>query len=207
MKKLLLSVAVAALMITGSYTTAYAKPAENIVKDNKTEKKVEAQNILIQTSMGNITVQLDPEKAPVTVNNFLKYVNAGLYDNTIFHRVIKDFMIQGGGFNVEMKEHDTYAPIKIESNNGLKNKRGTIAMARTQDPNSATSQFFINVVDNDFLNYTAPSIAGYGYTVFGKVTSGMEVADKIALSKTGNKGFHENVPLEPIIIKSVTILK
>jgi len=153
------------------------------------------------TSLGGFTLQLDAEKAPKTVENFLAYVAAGHYDNTIFHRVIKGFMIQGGGFEPGMKQKECRAPIDNEAANGLKNKRGTIAMARTGDPHSATAQFFINVVDNDFLDFKAPSGQGWGYCVFGEVTEGMETIDAIRAVRTGNKGFHQDVPVDDVIIE------
>ncbi|TXG88608.1 MAG: peptidyl-prolyl cis-trans isomerase [Rhodocyclaceae bacterium] len=153
------------------------------------------------TSLGAFTLQLDAEKAPKTVENFLAYVAAGHYDNTIFHRVIKGFMIQGGGFEPGMKQKECRAPIDNEAANGLKNKRGTIAMARTGDPHSATAQFFINVVDNDFLDFKAPSGQGWGYCVFGEVTEGMETIDAIRAVRTGNKGFHQDVPVDDVVIE------
>ena len=159
----------------------------------------------IETSMGSITVELDDEKAPITVKNFLDYAASGHYDGTIFHRVIDGFMIQGGGFTKAMDQKPTKAPIKNEASNGLTNKRGTIAMARTMVVDSATSQFFINLVDNDFLNFRAPTPQYYGYAVFGKVTDGMDVVDKIAKVKTGFAGPHQNVPEEPIVIKKVHV--
>ena len=154
--------------------------------------------VVIKTSMGDITVELDQEKAPTTVDNFLTYVDAKHYDNTIFHRVIPDFMIQGGGMTSEMTEKEVRAPIKNESGNGLKNKRGAIAMARTSDPNSATAQFFIDVADNDFLDQ------GAGYAVFGEVVDGMDVVDQIVAAKTTTRRGNENVPVEPIVIESIT---
>lgn len=160
----------------------------------------------METSMGTISLELDEEKAPATVENFCRYASEGFYDGTIFHRVIDTFMIQGGGFTKEMNQKDTYEPIRIESMNGLKNLRGTIAMARTMIPDSATSQFFINLVDNDFLDFTAPTAQGYGYAVFGRVTDGMEVVDRIAKVRTGFSGPHQNVPEVPVIIKKVTML-
>lgn len=163
--------------------------------------------VLIDTSMGQIEAELYADKAPFTVNNFLEYVNSKFYDGLIFHRVIPGFMVQGGGMTSDMKEKETRSPIKIESDNGLKNTRGTLAMARTQVPDSATSQFFINLVDNPFLDFKAKTTAGYGYAVFGKVTKGMDVVDKIAKVQTGTKGFHNDVPLTPIIIKSIRIIK
>ncbi len=159
----------------------------------------------IETSMGSITVELDDEKAPITVKNFLDYAASGHYDGTIFHRVIDGFMIQGGGFTKAMDQKPTKAPIKNEAANGLTNKRGTIAMARTMVVDSATSQFFINLVDNDFLNFRAPTPQYYGYAVFGKVTDGMDVVDRIAKVKTGFAGPHQNVPEEPIVIKKVHV--
>ena len=159
----------------------------------------------IETSMGTISVELDDERAPATVENFVKYAADGFYDGTIFHRVIDGFMIQGGGFTRDMNQKDTRGPIRIESMNGLKNLRGTIAMARTMVPDSATSQFFINLVDNGFLNFTAPTQSGYGYAVFGKVTDGMEVVDRIAKVRTGFSGPHQNVPEEPVVIRKVTV--
>ena len=160
----------------------------------------------IETSMGSITLELDDAKAPVSVANFLDYAKSGHYDGTIFHRVIDGFMIQGGGFTKAMDQKPTKAPIKNEAANGLLNKRGTIAMARTMVVDSATSQFFINLVDNDFLNFRAPTPQFFGYAVFGKVTDGMEVVDKIAKVKTGNSGMHQNVPEEPVVIKKVHVL-
>ena len=152
-------------------------------------------------SFGVITLELDADKAPKSVANFLSYVADGHYDQTIFHRVIDGFMIQGGGFDSQMHQKPTSEPIENEANNGLKNNAYTIAMARTQAPHSATAQFFINVSDNDFLNHTAPSLQGWGYAVFGKVVSGTEVVDKIRGVPTGRQGFHDDVPKEPILIE------
>lgn len=159
-----------------------------------------------QTSQGNFTVELYPEKAPKTVANFVQYVKDGFYDNTIFHRVINRFMIQGGGFERDLTEKNTRAPIVNESNNGLLNELGTIAMARTADPDSATAQFFVNLGDNQFLNYSSPNPESIGYCVFGKVTSGLEVVQKIGLSPTGNMGRHSDVPIKPITIKSAKLI-
>ena len=159
----------------------------------------------METSMGTISLELDDNLAPATVENFVKYAADGFYDGTIFHRVIDGFMIQGGGFTRDMNQKDTRGPIRIESMNGLKNLRGTIAMARTMVPDSATSQFFINLVDNGFLDVTAPTESGYGYAVFGKVTDGMEVVDRIAKVRTGFSGPHQNVPEEPVVIRKVTV--
>ena len=154
----------------------------------------------IETSMGTITVELDDAKAPITVKNFIDYAQAGHYDGTIFHRVIDGFMIQGGGFTKDMNQKETRAPIKNEAANGLKNARGTLAMARTMIVDSATSQFFINLVDNDFLDFRAPTPQHYGYCVFGKVVSGMEAVDAIAGVETGRRGMHSDVPVENVVI-------
>jgi peptidyl-prolyl cis-trans isomerase B (cyclophilin B) len=162
-------------------------------------------NVVLTTSMGEITLELDAKKAPKSVENFVAYVKAGHYDGTIFHRVMDNFMIQGGGFNDKMVQKPTKATIKNEADNGLKNNKYTIAMARTNDPHSATAQFFINVADNDFLNFSSPTDRGWGYTVFGKVTAGMDVVDKIKAVKTGNNGFHQNVPLEPVTILKAAV--
>ncbi|NWG30092.1 MAG: peptidyl-prolyl cis-trans isomerase [Rhodocyclaceae bacterium] len=162
--------------------------------------------IKLTTNLGAITLELDAEKAPKTVANFLDYVQAGHYDGTIFHRVINGFMIQGGGFTPGMKQKPTKAPIENEAANGLKNVRGTIAMARTSDPHSATAQFFINVADNDFLDFRAPSGNGWGYCVFGRVVEGMDVVDKIKGVKTGSKGFHQDVPVEDVIIEKAEVV-
>ncbi len=163
--------------------------------------------VAFDTSMGQIVVELNEQKAPNTVANFLDYVNSGHYDGTIFHRVIGDFMIQGGGFDTAMQEKSTRAPIKIESDNGLKNDVGTIAMARTSDPHSATSQFFINVKNNGFLNYSSPTMQGYGYTVFGKVIDGMDVVRAIENVPTGRYGHHSDVPTEPVVINSAKVIQ
>lgn len=165
-----------------------------------------ASSVEFQTSQGNFTVELYPEKAPKTVANFVQYVNDGFYDNTIFHRVINRFMIQGGGFERDLSEKNTRSPIVNESNNGLLNELGTIAMARTADPDSATAQFFVNLGDNQFLNYTSPDPEAIGYCVFGKVISGLDVVQKIGLSATGNMGRHSDVPIKPITIKSAKLI-
>lgn len=157
-------------------------------------------------NFGIITLELDAEKAPNTVANFLSYVNKGHYDNTIFHRVIPNFMVQGGGMAPGMKEKAGDKPISNEANNGLKNANYTVAMARTGDPHSATAQFFINVADNGFLNHTAPSAQGWGYAVFGKVVSGADVVDKIKAVKTGRSGYHDDVPLEDVVIDKAIAL-
>jgi len=162
--------------------------------------------IKLTTNHGVITLELDAEKAPKTVENFIAYVEAGHYDNTIFHRVIKNFMIQGGGMEPGMKQKETRDPIENEAANGLKNVRGSIAMARTNDPHSATAQFFINTVDNDFLDFKAASGQGWGYCVFGQVVEGLDVVDKIRAVPTGSKNFHQDVPKEDVIIEKAEIV-
>ena len=163
-------------------------------------------SVLLKTNHGDITLELDAVKAPKSVANFLAYVKSGHYDGTIFHRVIDNFMIQGGGMTAGMKQKSTLDQIENEANNGLKNDRGTIAMARTSDPHSATAQFFINVNDNDFLNHTAPTPQGWGYAVFRKVTNGMDVVDKIKKVKTGNDGYHQDVPTEDVVIEKASVI-
>ena len=155
---------------------------------------------------GVITLELDPEKAPKSVENFVNYVKKGHYDRTIFHRVIPGFMVQGGGFEPGMSQKPTDAQIDNEANNGLKNNNYTVAMARTNAPHSATAQFFINIKDNDFLNFTAPTASGWGYAVFGKVVAGTEVVDKIKAVKTGRKGFHDDVPVEDVVIEKAVLV-
>jgi peptidyl-prolyl cis-trans isomerase B (cyclophilin B) len=157
--------------------------------------------VKLHTSLGTIVIELFTEQAPQTVNNFLAYVDAGHYDNTVFHRVIDGFMIQGGGFEPGMKQKPAGDPIQNEANNGLKNDRGTLAMARTSAPHSATAQFFINVADNDFLNFRSPDANGWGYCVFGRVAEGMDVVDKIRKVATGSRGFHQDVPRDDVIIE------
>ena len=161
--------------------------------------------VTLHTTLGDIRLELDAEKAPATVENFLAYARDGFYNGTIFHRVIDNFMIQGGGMTPDMEQKETRAPIANEANNGLGNATGTIAMARTNDPHSATAQFFINVSDNDFLNHRAPSGQGWGYAVFGKVVDGMDVVTKIKSVKTGTQGFHQDVPNDPIVIERVSV--
>ena len=162
--------------------------------------------VRMSTILGDMTLELDAEKAPKTVENFVNYATSGFYDGTIFHRVINNFMVQGGGFDADMRQKTTEAPIDNEANNGLKNNRGTIAMARTMDPHSATAQFFINVSDNDFLNHTAENMQGWGYAVFGQVVEGQEVLDKIRVVATGSQAGHQDVPVDPVVIESVTVL-
>ena len=175
--------------------------------DNSQHKGAGMVTVLIETTKGNITLELDSEKAPETVANFVSYANSGHYDNTIFHRVIPGFMIQGGGFDTDMKQKDTKPPVKIEADNGLKNLNGTVAMARTNDPNSATSQFFINLKDNGFLDHTSPTPQGWGYAVFGKVTDGMDTVTSIEGVKTGSNHGHQDVPTEDVVITKVTIVE
>ena len=163
--------------------------------------------VIMKTTFGEIRLELDAQKAPKTVANFLNYAREGFYDGTIFHRVIDNFMIQGGGFDADMQQKSTGAPIENEADNGLKNDFGTIAMARTNDPHSATAQFFINVKDNDFLNHSGKNPQGWGYAVFGKVTGGSEVLDKIRAVQTTSRGGHQDVPAEPVIIESVEVVE
>ena len=166
----------------------------------------QAQTVRLKTSLGDVRIQLDAQKAPKTVANFLAYVKAGHYDGTVFHRVIADFMVQGGGFTKDMVQKATKPPIPIESDNGLMNTRGSVAMARTMDPNSATAQFFINVVENSFLD-KPNSRDGFGYTVFGQVVDGMQVVDQIRAVPVENKGMHANVPVTPVLILKASIEK
>lgn len=162
--------------------------------------------VLLKTNKGDITLTLDAVKAPKTVANFLAYVKSGHYDGTIFHRVIDNFMVQGGGMAPGMKQKPTQAEIENEANNGLKNVTGSVAMARTNEPHSASSQFFININDNDFLNHTAPSAQGWGYAVFGAVSDGMDVVNAIRKVKTGSSGFHQDVPVEDVVIEKASVL-
>lgn len=163
--------------------------------------------VKLHTNQGDIVIELDREKAPETVDNFLRYVANDFYNGTIFHRVINNFMIQGGGFEVGMKQKPTESPVKNEADNGLKNDKYTVAMARTSDPHSATAQFFINVADNDFLNFTSPTPNGWGYAVFGKIIEGTDVVDALKTTPTGNKGFHQDVPVTDIIIETATVVE
>lgn len=165
-----------------------------------------SKKVLLETSKGNITIELNEEKAPATVANFLKYVNEGFYNGTIFHRVIPNFMVQGGGFTPDMVQKEVNAPIKNEADNGLSNVRGSIAMARTSDPHSATAQFFVNHKDNGFLDHTAPTGQGWGYCAFGMVTDGMDVVDAIASVPTSNQGGHGDVPTETVTIEKASEL-
>ena len=174
-----------------------------------TEKKMSdtQTKVKLTTNLGAIVIQLDNAKAPVSAANFADYVKSGFYDGTIFHRVIPGFMAQGGGFDVSFNQKETKAPIKNEADNGLKNKRGTLAMARTNDPNSATAQFFINYKDNSFLDHTSPTPSGWGYAVFGEVVEGMDVVDEMAKQPTGNRGGHQDVPKTDIVIEKAEIVE
>jgi cyclophilin family peptidyl-prolyl cis-trans isomerase len=163
--------------------------------------------VQLKTSLGDITIELDAEHAPISTANFLRYVKEGFFDGTIFHRVIPGFMIQGGGMTPDMTQKSTHEQIRNEANNGLKNLRGTLAMARTQVVDSASSQFFINLADNAFLDHQQETAAGFGYAVFGKVVNGMETVDAIAKVATGRKGYHENVPVEPVIIETSGVIE
>ena len=176
-------------------------------QSSKFNNKGNYSMVKLTTNYGAITIKLNAEKAPVTVQNFLDYVNSGFYNGTIFHRVIDNFMIQGGGFESGMKQKPVNAPIKNEAANGLKNDIYTVAMARTSDPHSATAQFFINVKDNNFLNYTAPNSQGYGYCVFGKVVEGKEVVDAIRKVRTGNQSGFQDVPLEDVVVTKAEVVK
>lgn len=171
------------------------------------ENTMSHPRVKLETNKGNIVLELNPEKAPITTENFLSYVKDGFYNGVIFHRVIKRFMIQGGGFEPGLKQKETKEPIQNEANNGLANEKYTIAMARTSDPHSASAQFFINTNNNDFLNYTAPNVQGWGYAVFGKVVEGTDVVDAIEGVRTGSRGFHQDVPVEDVIINKATIVE
>ena len=184
-------------------TTSTPSPGDGMSQANSSGNP----KVLIETSKGNITIELDAENAPLSSANFVSYVKDGFYDGTIFHRVMPNFMVQGGGMNPDMSEKQTKASIQNEANNGLKNDRGTLAMARTNMPHSASSQFFINVVDNTFLNFKSETPQGWGYAVFGKVTEGMDVVDAIVGVKTGNHGMHQNVPVEPVTMQKVTLVE
>lgn len=186
------------MMLFLTTTLSFAK--ENKMTDTSPKVK-------LTTSLGAIVIQLNAEKAPVSTANFLQYVNEGFYNGTIFHRVIKDFMAQGGGFDTGFKQKATHDPIKNEADNGLTNKRGSIAMARTPDPNSATAQFFINYRDNAFLNHTSPTPSGWGYAVFGEVVEGMDVVDAMANQPTGSRGGHQDVPKTDIVIEKAEVVK
>lgn len=199
----------APLFILGCSNSTIAAQNQPNSTSNANNQEITMSNmpvVELETSMGNITIELNEEKAPKTVENFLNYVKSGQYEGTIFHRIIDGFMIQGGGMDAEMNEKPTNKPVENEADNGLKNDKGTIAMARTQDPHSATSQFFVNVKDNDFLNHTGKNAQGWGYTVFGKVTSGMDVIEKMRGVPTGRFGMHADVPKTPVTINSAKII-
>jgi len=181
-------------------TSTLSFSTEKTMSDTPTKVK-------LTTNLGEIIIQLNAEKAPVSSANFLTYVNEGFYNGTIFHRVIPDFMAQGGGFDTSFNQKAVHAPIKNEADNGLKNTRGTLAMARTNDPNSATAQFFINLKDNTFLNHTGKNASGWGYAVFGEVIEGMDVVDAMAKQPTGNRGGHQDVPKTDIIIERAEVVK
>jgi peptidyl-prolyl cis-trans isomerase B (cyclophilin B) len=195
-----------ALGATGSVAMA-APPTASTPPTQGVKPMSTSPRVKFQTNYGDFVITLDVVKAPKTAANFLAYVNDGFFNGTIFHRVIDGFMIQGGGFEPGMKQKPTKAQIENEANNGLKNDEYTVAMARTSDPHSATAQFFINVKNNDFLNHTAPTSQGWGYAVFGKVTEGKDVVDKIKAVRTGNKGFHQNVPNEDVIITKAVVIE
>lgn len=198
---ILYAVFASSIFVLTPYTSASAEsPSTN--QGNSMSTKVK-----LQTNQGDIVIELNSEKAPETAANFLEYVNSGFFDGTIFHRVIDNFMVQGGGFDQDFKQKTTNDPIKNEADNGLKNDKYTVAMARTNDPHSATAQFFINVANNDFLNHTNPTPNGWGYAVFGEVTEGQEVVDSIKGVKTGNRGFHQDVPNEDIVIESASVVE
>lgn len=193
MKKLVYALPLICMLILGVHMQAKAEGEKEMVK--------------LETTMGDIVIELNAEKAPLTTENFLQYVKDGFYDGLIFHRVIDNFMIQGGGFDKDMKQINGRAPIKNEADNGLANEKYTIAMARTPEPHSASSQFFINTKDNSFLNFTSPNPSGWGYAVFGEVIAGKEVVDAISVVPTTSSGFHGDVPVKPIIILKATIVE
>lgn len=198
-KQSLSCLVVASLLVMPVTATAQAQ--------HKETSTMSLPRVKLQTNKGDIVLELNPAKAPVTTENFLSYVKDGFYDGVIFHRVIKRFMIQGGGFEPGLKQKDTKAPIQNEANNGLANEKYTIAMARTSDPHSASAQFFINTNNNDFLNHTSPSPQGWGYAVFGKVVEGQSVVDDIEGVRTGSRGFHQDVPVEDVIIEKATVIE
>ncbi|MCB1620185.1 MAG: peptidyl-prolyl cis-trans isomerase [Thiothrix sp.] len=204
-KLFILFLFVLALAGCGSSATTTSESAQPTTGGNSTMS--DHPQVLLETSKGNITLELDTKAAPDTVQNFLGYVQDGFYNGTIFHRVIPGFMVQGGGMNTDMSDKTTRAPIRNEAGNGLKNNRGTVAMARTNAPHSASSQFFINVADNDFLNFRNETPQGWGYAVFGKVVEGMDVVDAIVGVKTGNHGMHQNVPEAPITIDKASVVQ
>jgi peptidyl-prolyl cis-trans isomerase A (cyclophilin A) len=193
------------LAVAGCLATSVLSAPAGAAEPAAAAAAAAAPRVAFETSEGRIVVEVNADKAPKTVANFLQYVNDGFYNGTIFHRVISGFMIQGGGFTPDMTQKPTRAPVPIESMNGLKNVRGAVAMARTGDPNSATAQFFINVVDNAMLDYPRPD--GYGYAVFGTVVEGMDVVDKIRAVRTGSRGSFQDVPATPVVIKTARVIK
>ncbi len=206
MKRLIyISFLVLSLAACGADKTT-PEQATNATQSNG-EKMATNPQVKIETTLGDITLELDATNAPISTENFISYVKDGHYDGTIFHRVIPNFMVQGGGMNPDMSEKTSKASIKNEANNGLKNDKGTVAMARTNDPHSASAQFFINVKDNDFLNFRSEDMQGWGYAVFGKVVDGMDVVDKIEKVQTGDKGFHQDVPQDEVILNKVTVVE
>ncbi|WP_432785004.1 Peptidyl-prolyl cis-trans isomerase B [Oligella sp. MSHR50489EDL] len=196
-----------ALTLAATFAMAPASTVLSQTSNQKDSSAMSNTRVKLVTNMGDIVLELDGAKAPITTENFLNYVKDGFYTNVIFHRVIPNFMIQGGGFEPGMNQKNTNAPITNEADNGLKNDKYTIAMARTQDPHSASAQFFINTNNNDFLNFTSPSVQGWGYAVFGKVVEGTEVVDAIEKVATGTRGFHADVPREDVIIQSAEIVE
>ena len=204
---MLKSKSLVALTMVATLAMAPVGMAFSQTSNQKDVSSMSNTRVKLVTNKGDIVLELDGQKAPVTTENFLNYVKDGFYTNVVFHRVIPNFMIQGGGFEPGMNQKDTNAPIKNEADNGLKNDKYTIAMARTQDPHSASAQFFINSNNNDFLNFTAPTTQGWGYAVFGKVVEGTEVVDSIEKVATGTRGFHGDVPREDIIIESAEIIE
>lgn len=199
-----LAVLAAGIMIAAAWIAFRAQP---VPKEGKIDSQGGITMVKLETSKGDIVLALDTERAPETAANFIQYVRDGHYDGTIFHRVINGFMIQGGGFDKDMNQKETRLPIRNEADNGLKNDAYTISMARTSDPHSATAQFFINVKDNDFLNFSSRTPQGWGYAVFGRVTEGQEVVDAIKAVKTGNRGFHQDVPIEPVVILKASVVE
>ena len=195
-----------ALTMAATLAMAPTGMAFSQTNNQKDSSSMSNTRVKLITNKGDVVLELDGEKAPVTTENFLNYVKEGFYTNVIFHRVIPNFMVQGGGFEPGMKEKNTNAPIKNEADNGLKNDKYTIAMARTQDPHSASAQFFINTNNNDFLNFTAPTVQGWGYAVFGKVVEGTEVVDSMEKVETGTRGFHGDVPRDDLVIESAEIV-
>ncbi|WP_407669284.1 peptidylprolyl isomerase [Orrella marina] len=192
---------------------AFASPVASVAAETTTQtdtgnsSMTSPNRVKLTTNQGDLVIEVDLEKAPRTSENFLQYVKDGFYDNTIFHRVIDGFMVQGGGFEPGMKQKPTRDPVENEADNGLKNEKYTLAMARTNDPHSATAQFFINVANNEFLNFTAPTPQGWGYAVFGRVVEGTDTVDKIRGVKTGTSGFHQNVPTADVIIEKAVIVE